>query len=227
MVGGPSRGSPDVRLVATAEAALQGGIVAAVSGGRVGDISAAISAVGRAGGCGINTDQGGHGVGRTMHEVPHVLNEGRAGRGVPARGVLSSSPGSWPAGTTTTARTPMAGRSAVPTAAEPTTSSTRSLSPKTDRAFSRRRGDFSRRLLQLTKCSQRCCPTAFSSSIVRTPQETVACVGITALGTCEHLFDLDQGVPVVALEDHNLALMDMLAEAGKLVQPRVIDGLEH
>ena len=45
---------------------------------------------------------------------------------------------------------------------------------------------------------------------------------ITALSTSEHLFDLDQGVPVVALEDHNLTLMDMLAEAGKLVQPRVM-----
>jgi methionyl aminopeptidase len=78
----------DVRLVATAEAALQAGIAAAVVGGRVGDISAAISAVGRAGGCGINTDQGGHGVGRTMHEAPHVPNEGRAGRGVPLRAGL-------------------------------------------------------------------------------------------------------------------------------------------
>jgi methionyl aminopeptidase len=78
----------DTRLVATAEAALQAGIAAAVVGGRVGDISAAISAVGRAGGCGINTDQGGHGVGRTMHESPHVPNEGRAGRGVPLRAGL-------------------------------------------------------------------------------------------------------------------------------------------
>ena len=57
----------------------QAGIAAAVVGNRVGDISAAIGAVGRAGGCGINTDQGGHGVGRTMHEAPHVPNEGRAG----------------------------------------------------------------------------------------------------------------------------------------------------
>ena len=75
----------DVRLVAIAEAALQAGIGAAVVGNRVGDISAAIGAVGRAGGCGINTDQGGHGVGRTMHEAPHVPNEGRGGRGVPLR----------------------------------------------------------------------------------------------------------------------------------------------
>jgi methionyl aminopeptidase len=78
----------DARLVATAEAALQAGISAAVVGGRIGDISAAIGAVGRAGGCGINTDQGGHGVGRTMHEEPHVPNEGRPGRGVPLRAGL-------------------------------------------------------------------------------------------------------------------------------------------
>jgi methionyl aminopeptidase len=78
----------DLRLVDTARRALQAGIDAAVVGGRVGDISAAIGAVGRAGGCGINTDQGGHGVGRTMHEAPHVPNEGRAGRGVPLRAGL-------------------------------------------------------------------------------------------------------------------------------------------
>jgi methionyl aminopeptidase len=75
----------DLALVATAERALEAGIAAAVVGNRIGDISAAIAAVGRAGGCGINTDQGGHGVGRTMHEAPHVPNEGRAGRGVPLR----------------------------------------------------------------------------------------------------------------------------------------------
>jgi methionyl aminopeptidase len=48
-------------------------------------LAAAIGAVGRAGGCGINTDQGGHGVGRAMHEAPSVPNEGRAGRGLPLR----------------------------------------------------------------------------------------------------------------------------------------------
>src|ERR687898_610627 len=75
----------DLALVATTERALAAGIAAAVVGNRIGDISAAIGAVGRAGGCGINTDQGGHGVGRTMHEAPHVPNEGRAGRGLPLR----------------------------------------------------------------------------------------------------------------------------------------------
>jgi methionyl aminopeptidase len=77
--------SADLALVATTERALEAGIAAAVVGNRVGDISAAIASVGRAGGCGSYTDQGGHGVGRTMHEAPHVPNEGRAGRGVPLR----------------------------------------------------------------------------------------------------------------------------------------------
>jgi methionyl aminopeptidase len=75
----------DRQLVVTGERALAAGIAAAVPGNRVGDVSAAIGAVGRAGGCGINTDQGGHGVGRSMHEEPHVPNEGRAGRGVRLR----------------------------------------------------------------------------------------------------------------------------------------------
>ena len=80
--GGPARWSPPP------SGRCRPGIAAAVVGNRVGDISAAIAAVGRAGGCGINTDQGGHGVGRTMHEAPHVPNEGRPGRGVPLRAGL-------------------------------------------------------------------------------------------------------------------------------------------
>jgi len=72
----------DARLIKTAEQALAAGIAAAVPGGRLGDVSAAISAVGRAAGYGLNTDFGGHGVGRTMHESPSVPNEGRAGRGL-------------------------------------------------------------------------------------------------------------------------------------------------
>ena len=53
------------------------GIAAAVVGDRVGDISAAVGTVCRAGGYGIRTDLGGHGVGRPMHEAPSVPNEGR------------------------------------------------------------------------------------------------------------------------------------------------------
>ena len=72
----------DEKFIATAEAALAAGIAAAQPGAKIGDISAAIGKVGRAGGYGINTDFGGHGVGHSMHESPSVPNEGRPGRGV-------------------------------------------------------------------------------------------------------------------------------------------------
>jgi methionyl aminopeptidase len=78
----------DPALIATAERALEAGIAAAVPGGRLGDVSAAIGAVGRRAGCGINTTHGGHGVGRRMHEEPSVPNEGRAGRGLRLRAGL-------------------------------------------------------------------------------------------------------------------------------------------
>ena len=81
---GPPRPA-DARLIATTEAALRAGIAAAAPGARIGDISAAIGAAGRAGGYGICTDFGGHGVGRAMHEDPHIPNEGQAGRGRAAR----------------------------------------------------------------------------------------------------------------------------------------------
>ncbi|HEX6446971.1 MAG TPA: type I methionyl aminopeptidase [Streptosporangiales bacterium] len=72
----------DLRLVETAERALHAGIAAAVPGGRIGDISAAIGAVGHGAGYGINTDYGGHGVGKAMHESPSVPNDGAAGHGM-------------------------------------------------------------------------------------------------------------------------------------------------
>jgi methionyl aminopeptidase len=75
----------DLRLIETTRRALAAGIQAAQPGGRVGDISAAIAAVAHAEGYAINTQFGGHGVGRTMHGDPHVPNDGRAGRGYPLR----------------------------------------------------------------------------------------------------------------------------------------------
>jgi methionyl aminopeptidase len=73
--------SADARLIKVTRDALRAGIAAAVPGARIGDISAAIGAVGRAAGYGICTDFGGHGVGRAMHEDPHIPNEGTPGRG--------------------------------------------------------------------------------------------------------------------------------------------------
>ena len=71
----------DTKLIDVTRDALRAGIAAAAPGGRLGDISAAIGAVGRQAGYGICTDFGGHGVGRAMHEDPHIPNEGPAGRG--------------------------------------------------------------------------------------------------------------------------------------------------
>lgn len=71
----------DTRLVETTRAALDAGIAAALVGNRIGDVSAAIGAVAAAAGYGLNTDFGGHGIGRHMHEDPSVPNDGRPGRG--------------------------------------------------------------------------------------------------------------------------------------------------
>jgi methionyl aminopeptidase len=75
----------DVALIETVQTALDAAIGAAVVGNRIGDISAAIGAVAHAAGFSVNTDFGGHGVGRTMHGDPHIPNDGRAGRGLPLR----------------------------------------------------------------------------------------------------------------------------------------------
>ncbi|MCL8024410.1 type I methionyl aminopeptidase [Nocardioides bruguierae] len=72
----------DLRLIETTTRALDAAIGAATVGNRLGDISAAIAGVARAEGLAINTQFGGHGVGRTMHGDPHVPNDGRAGRGL-------------------------------------------------------------------------------------------------------------------------------------------------
>ena len=72
----------DLRLIEATEVALEAAIAAAQPGARMGDISAAIGAVARDYGYPVNLEFGGHGVGRTMHESPHVSNDGRAGRGI-------------------------------------------------------------------------------------------------------------------------------------------------
>ncbi len=75
----------DERVIRATEEALQAAIEVAQVGRRIGDISAAIGAVAADYGYDVNTDFGGHGVGRTMHGEPHVPNNGRAGRGMPLR----------------------------------------------------------------------------------------------------------------------------------------------
>jgi methionyl aminopeptidase len=84
----PGQLAADLALIRTTEQALVAGIDAARIGKKVGDISAAIAAVAHGAGYLINTEFGGHGVGRTMHGDPHVPNNGRPGRGYPLKAGL-------------------------------------------------------------------------------------------------------------------------------------------
>jgi methionyl aminopeptidase len=116
---GPPRPA-DARLIGVTEDALRAGIAAAVAGARIGDISAAIGAVGRAASYGIRTS-------------PTTAPPGAATQWCPAWSSPSSR-GSWPAAATYAASTSTAGPCAAPTAAGPRTSSIRSRSPRTARA---------------------------------------------------------------------------------------------
>ena len=75
----------DLALIAATQRARDAGIAAATVGHRLGDIGPAVRAVADAAGCGMPEDFGGHGIGRHMHEDPHVPNQGRPGRGFPLR----------------------------------------------------------------------------------------------------------------------------------------------
>lgn len=68
-------------LISATECALAAGIAAVRPGRRIGDISHAIGRELRGAGYSINTQFGGHGVGSTMHQDPHIANDGRPGRG--------------------------------------------------------------------------------------------------------------------------------------------------
>ncbi|MCH7232739.1 type I methionyl aminopeptidase [Glycomyces sp. L485] len=72
----------DLKLIDTAARALDAGIAAATPDHKLGDVSAAIAEVARGEGLAINTQFGGHGVGREMHADPQVPNDGRPGRGL-------------------------------------------------------------------------------------------------------------------------------------------------
>jgi methionyl aminopeptidase len=98
VVGAPD--NADLRIVRATEEALEAGIRAAQPGNRLGDISAAIGAVAHDYGYPVNTEFGGHGLGRTMHENPAVPNRGRAGRGMRLQPGLTIALEPWLARTT-------------------------------------------------------------------------------------------------------------------------------
>lgn len=82
---GTRRDAVDERMIATTERALAAGIAAARPGARIGDLSHAIGDVLSDAGYPINLEFGGHGIGSTMHQDPHVSNDGRPGRGYKLR----------------------------------------------------------------------------------------------------------------------------------------------
>ncbi|RKN22234.1 type I methionyl aminopeptidase [Micromonospora musae] len=87
-VVGDSAPAESVALIDATERALRAGIAAAGPGARVGDLSHAIGSVLSEAGYSINTQFGGHGVGSTMHQDPHVSNTGKPGRGYKLRSGL-------------------------------------------------------------------------------------------------------------------------------------------
>ena len=80
-VGPPS--AEDAALIAITERSMWAGLARALAGGRLTDISAAVEEAITADPhpYGIVDHYGGHGIGTEMHQDPHVLNYGRAGRG--------------------------------------------------------------------------------------------------------------------------------------------------
>ncbi|WP_454050263.1 type I methionyl aminopeptidase [Cellulomonas sp. Marseille-Q8402] len=80
-VVGASRRPEDLAMIEATERALAAGIAAAGPGARIGDLSHAIGSVLTEAGYPVNVEFGGHGIGSTMHQDPHVSNTGRPGRG--------------------------------------------------------------------------------------------------------------------------------------------------
>jgi methionyl aminopeptidase len=80
-VGPPS--ADDAALLDVTERSMWAGLARALAGGRLTDISHAVEEVitAEAHPYGIVDHYGGHGIGTEMHQDPHVLNYGRAGRG--------------------------------------------------------------------------------------------------------------------------------------------------
>jgi methionyl aminopeptidase len=82
---GDAQPPESVALISATERALAAGIAAAGPGARIGDLSHAIGTVLAEAGYPINTEFGGHGIGSTMHQDPHISNSGRPGRGYKLR----------------------------------------------------------------------------------------------------------------------------------------------
>ena len=84
-VVGRTQPAESLALIEVTERALAAAIAVAGPGARIGDLSHAIGTVLDGAGYSINLEFGGHGVGSTMHQDPHISNAGRPGRGFTLR----------------------------------------------------------------------------------------------------------------------------------------------
>jgi methionyl aminopeptidase len=82
---GDTRPAESVAMIDVTERALRAGIAVARPGARIGDISDAIGTILSAAGYPVNVEFGGHGIGSSMHQDPHIPNTGRPGRGYKLR----------------------------------------------------------------------------------------------------------------------------------------------
>jgi methionyl aminopeptidase len=69
------------RVVDVARRCRDAGVAVVRQGARMGDLGAAIEELARREGCGIVDEFGGHGIGRRMHQDPHVAHTGTRGAG--------------------------------------------------------------------------------------------------------------------------------------------------
>ena len=77
------------QLLRDTEEALDRAVVAAAAGNRLGSIGYAVQSLAHERGRGVVRDYGGHGIGRQMHEDPHVPNIGTPDRGLVLRSGLT------------------------------------------------------------------------------------------------------------------------------------------
>jgi methionyl aminopeptidase len=84
VVGGRAS-QADQDMIDATQRALAAAIAVARPGAKIGDLSHAIGTVLTEAGYPVNLEFGGHGVGSTMHQDPHISNDGRPGRGYTLR----------------------------------------------------------------------------------------------------------------------------------------------
>ena len=73
------------RLLDVTRECLEAAVAEVAPGKRLGDVGAAIQEIAESNGYGVVRELGGHGVGRKLHEDPHVNHFGRRGRGLRLR----------------------------------------------------------------------------------------------------------------------------------------------